>query len=209
MAMLQQQLRDLIQQQQPQQQQQQQSQPLQQSSSSSSSSSHPTGLGPGLSPGQGLAQGPELASEPGLSAIQYLLKPDEQPMEQDDQRIDMWFAIGMKVYATLLTHALNDRLGWREVEKSLSLYESSSSEGVQSQSVKGGTMCSLPPKRLVFGFCWCCSSCTHLRIHHSFTHSRSHPSPHVPPHPSPPHLPIIYSTAIIDLFLRYRRWVLL
>jgi hypothetical protein len=38
----------------------------------------------------------------------------------DEQEFDTLFAIGMKVYATLLLHALDFKSGWREIEKAIS-----------------------------------------------------------------------------------------
>jgi hypothetical protein len=45
-----------------------------------------------------------------------------EPTEKDK---DLWFAIGMKIYATLLLHAIDSRNGWREIDRSISQsYES-------------------------------------------------------------------------------------
>ena len=46
-------------------------------------------------------------------------KKSAKEEEQDEE--DTWFAIGMKVYATLLLHALQAKEGWHEVGRTLSL----------------------------------------------------------------------------------------
>lgn len=47
------------------------------------------------------------------------LKKGSREEEEDEE--DTWFAIGMKVYATLLLHALQAKDGWHEVGRTLSL----------------------------------------------------------------------------------------
>lgn len=42
-----------------------------------------------------------------------------------DSEYDLWFALGMKIYATLLLHAIEFKNGWREIDRSISQsYES-------------------------------------------------------------------------------------
>ena len=61
-------------------------------------------------------------SQSSLLAAEAMKLRDERSSNvviEDDE--DTWFAIGMKVYATLLLHALHVKEGWHEVGRTLSL----------------------------------------------------------------------------------------
>ena len=54
-----------------------------------------------------------------------VLIPNSLGTEPQESDKDLWFALGMKIYATLLLHAIEFKGGWREIDRSISQsYES-------------------------------------------------------------------------------------